>query len=49
MLWFTGLSGSGKSAIADALEQRLPKQGIRTYILDGDNVRPRSESGSWLR
>ncbi len=39
VLWFTGLSGSGKSAIADALEQRLHKRGIRTYILDGDNVR----------
>ena len=39
MLWFTGLSGSGKSSIADALEQKLHKRGIHTYILDGDNVR----------
>lgn len=39
VLWFTGLSGSGKSSIADALEQQLHKRGIRTYILDGDNVR----------
>ena len=39
VLWFTGLSGSGKSSIADALEQELHKRGIRTYILDGDNVR----------
>lgn len=39
VLWFTGLSGSGKSTIADALEQALHKRGIRTYILDGDNVR----------
>jgi bifunctional enzyme CysN/CysC len=39
VLWFTGLSGSGKSSIADALEQRLHKRDIRTYILDGDNVR----------
>ena len=39
VLWFTGLSGSGKSSIADALEQRLHQQGIRTYILDGDNIR----------
>ena len=39
VLWFTGLSGSGKSSIADALEQQLHKQGVRTYILDGDNVR----------
>ena len=38
-LWFTGLSGAGKSSIADALEQRLHEQGVRTYILDGDNVR----------
>ena len=39
VLWFTGLSGSGKSTIANALEQVLHKRGIRTYILDGDNVR----------
>ena len=39
VLWFTGLSGAGKSSIADALEQRLHKRGVRTYILDGDNVR----------
>ena len=39
VLWFTGLSGSGKSSIADALEQKLHKRGVRTYILDGDNVR----------
>lgn len=38
-LWFTGLSGAGKSTIADALEQNLHKRGIRTYVLDGDNVR----------
>lgn len=38
-LWFTGLSGSGKSTIANALEQELFKMGKRTYILDGDNVR----------
>jgi len=38
-LWFTGLSGAGKSSIADALEQRLHERGVRTYILDGDNVR----------
>ncbi|MDE0270187.1 MAG: sulfate adenylyltransferase subunit CysN [Gammaproteobacteria bacterium] len=39
VLWFTGLSGAGKSTIADALEQNLHKRGIRTYVLDGDNVR----------
>jgi adenylylsulfate kinase len=39
ILWFTGLSGSGKSTIANALEDYLHKHSIRTYILDGDNVR----------
>lgn len=39
VIWFTGLSGSGKSTIASKLEERLFKQGIRTYALDGDNIR----------
>lgn len=39
VLWFTGLSGSGKSTIANALEDILYKRGIKTYFLDGDNVR----------
>ena len=39
VVWFTGLSGSGKSTLANALEVRLHGQGLRTYILDGDNVR----------
>lgn len=39
VLWFTGLSGSGKSTVAGALEQALHKRGISTYLLDGDNVR----------
>ena len=39
MVLFTGLSGSGKSTIANALEQKLFENGIRTYVLDGDNVR----------
>lgn len=39
ILWFTGLSGSGKSTVANALEQYLHKHDVRTYILDGDNVR----------
>ncbi len=39
VLWFTGLSGSGKSTITNATEQVLHGRGIRTYILDGDNVR----------
>ena len=39
VIWFTGLSGSGKTTIANALEQRLHKEAFRTYLLDGDNVR----------
>jgi bifunctional enzyme CysN/CysC len=39
VIWFTGLSGSGKSTIANALEVELHAQGRRTYLLDGDNVR----------
>ena len=39
LIWFTGLSGSGKSTIANALEQALHKKGIHTYSLDGDNIR----------
>lgn len=39
ILWFTGLSASGKSTIANAVELELFKRGIKTYLLDGDNVR----------
>ncbi|MBF0626090.1 MAG: adenylyl-sulfate kinase [Magnetococcales bacterium] len=39
VLWFTGLSGSGKSTIAMQLEQELLQRGYQTYVLDGDNVR----------
>jgi len=39
VLWFTGLPSSGKSTIANELEKKLIAMGIRTYILDGDNVR----------
>ncbi|MHC8380479.1 sulfate adenylyltransferase subunit CysN [Pseudomonas sp. LB3P14] len=39
VLWFTGLSGAGKSAIANLLEKRLYARGRHTYLLDGDNVR----------
>lgn len=39
VLWFTGLSGSGKSTIAGALESALYQRGQHTYLLDGDNVR----------
>lgn len=38
-IWMTGLSGSGKSTIADHLERRLVTRGIHTYVLDGDNLR----------
>ncbi|WP_079530443.1 adenylyl-sulfate kinase [Halobacillus hunanensis] len=38
-LWFTGLSGSGKSTVSTALEKELHELGIHTYRLDGDNVR----------
>jgi bifunctional enzyme CysN/CysC len=38
-LWFTGLSGAGKSTIANALERRLHAKGVHTYLLDGDNIR----------
>ena len=39
LIWFTGLSGSGKSTIANVVEQRLHQKGIKTYTLDGDNIR----------
>ena len=38
-IWFTGLSASGKSTIANLLERRLHEEGLHTYLLDGDNVR----------
>lgn len=39
VLWLTGLSGSGKSTLAGAIETQLANLGIKTYLLDGDNVR----------
>jgi len=39
LIWVTGLSGSGKSTIANELQNTLHKKGIKTYILDGDNIR----------
>lgn len=38
-VWFTGLSGSGKSTIATAVERRLVEHGVNAFVLDGDNVR----------
>jgi adenylylsulfate kinase len=39
ILWFTGLSGAGKSSLAHAVEEHLYQAGCRTFVLDGDNVR----------
>ncbi|MCS6916164.1 MAG: adenylyl-sulfate kinase [Chitinophagales bacterium] len=39
ILWYTGLSGSGKSTIASKVEEKLFEMGMHTYILDGDNIR----------
>ena len=39
ILWFTGLSGAGKSTLAHSVEEKLHCFGVRTYVLDGDNVR----------
>ena len=39
VLWFTGLSGAGKSTVANIIEHKLYEQGRHTYLLDGDNVR----------
>ncbi len=39
IIWLTGLSGAGKSTIANALEERLNNMNIHTYLLDGDNIR----------
>jgi len=39
LLWFTGLSGSGKSALAHAVEEKLHNLCVRSYVLDGDNIR----------
>jgi adenylylsulfate kinase len=39
LLWFTGLSASGKSTLANELDKQLYEKGIRSYVLDGDNIR----------
>ena len=41
VIWFTGLSGSGKSTIANELDLELNTRGLKTYVLDGDNIRMR--------
>ena len=41
VIWFTGLSGSGKSTIANKLDLELNSRGLKTYVLDGDNIRMR--------
>ena len=53
MLWFTGLSGSGKSTVAIALERELHSRGLLCRILDGDNIRSGSRHscgrGRWAQ
>ena len=39
VVWFTGLSGCGKSTVANLVDQKLHERGVRSYVLDGDNVR----------
>ena len=39
VVWFTGLSGCGKSTVANLVDQKLHQHGVRSYVLDGDNVR----------
>ncbi|MCG8448607.1 MAG: adenylyl-sulfate kinase [Pirellulales bacterium] len=39
IVWFTGLSGSGKSTVANLVDQKLYQRGVHSYVLDGDNVR----------
>ncbi|WP_053368148.1 adenylyl-sulfate kinase [Bacillus sp. FJAT-27245] len=39
VLWFTGLSGSGKSTLANEVDRQLYSMGVRSYVLDGDNIR----------
>jgi len=39
VLWFTGFSGSGKSTIANEIDRKLFQKGVRSYVLDGDNIR----------
>ncbi|WP_261129020.1 adenylyl-sulfate kinase [Bacillus sp. Marseille-Q3570] len=45
IIWFTGLSGSGKSTLANAVDWKLHGKGLRSYVLDGDNIRHGLNSG----
>ena len=47
-VWFTGLSGSGKSTVANLVEEQLHRRGVHTYLLDGDNVRMGLNAGPGL-
>ncbi|OBI37315.1 adenylyl-sulfate kinase [Mycobacterium sp. E1386] len=48
VIWFTGLSASGKSTVANIVEQKLYERGVRSYLLDGDNVRHGLNAGPTL-
>ena len=48
VVWFTGLSGSGKSTIANLVDRQLHALGVRSYVLDGDNVRHGLNAGPQL-
>ena len=48
VIWFTGLSGSGKSTIANALDHRLHQWGLHSAVLDGDNVRHTLNAGAGM-
>src|SRR5919112_1499560 len=39
VVWFTGLSGSGKSTVANLVDRQLYERGVHTFLLDGDNIR----------
>ena len=46
VVWFTGLSGSGKSTIANLVDRRLHDRGTQSYLLDGDNIRHGLNAGA---
>ena len=47
LLWFTGLSGAGKSTVANTVDHMLHERGVHTYVLDGDNVRMGLNARTW--